>query len=69
MRNVSSEYRRLLYKNKRKYNNTLLITLADNTTLTVTNEHIMIGGFDIDDAVGSDNNFSALGSLSLTAVM
>ena len=62
MRNVSAAYRQLLYKNKRNYENTLLITLADGTKLTVTNEHIMDGGYDIDDAVGDDGNFSALGS-------
>lgn len=62
MRNVSTAYKQLLYQNKRNYENTLLITLADGTELTVTNEHIMDSGFDIDDAVGEDNNFSALGS-------
>ena len=62
MRNVSTAYKRMLYQNKRKYTNTLLITLADNTTLTVTNEHIMDSGFTIDDAVGEDGSFSALGS-------
>lgn len=62
MRNVSTAYKQMLYQNKRKYENTLLITLADDTQLTVTNEHIMDSGFTIDDAVGEDNNFSALGS-------
>lgn len=62
MRNVSTAYKRMLYQNRRKYTNTLLITLADNTTLTVTNEHIMDSGFTIDDAVGEDGSFSALGS-------
>lgn len=62
MRNVSTAYKQMLYQNKRKYTNTLLITLANNTTLTVTNEHIMDSGFTIDDAVGEDGSFSALGS-------
>lgn len=62
MRNVSTAYKQMLYQNKRKYENTLLITLANNTQLTVTNEHIMDSGFDIDDAVGEDGSFSALGS-------
>ena len=62
MRNVSSAFRQMLFQNKRKYNNTLLITLADGTEFTVTNANIMDGGIDIDDAVGDDGDFNALGS-------
>ena len=62
MRNVSSAFRQMLYNNKRKYNITLDITLSDGTELTVTNDNIMDGGIEIDDAVGDDGNFSALGS-------
>ena len=62
MRNVSTAFKQLLAKDKRKYNITLEITLTDNTVLTVINENIMDGGIDIDDAVSQDSKFTALGS-------
>lgn len=62
MRNVSNAFRQMLFQNKRKYNCTLEITLSDGTKLTITNDNIMNSGIDIDDAVGDDGDFTALGS-------
>lgn len=62
MRNVSTAYKNMLYRNQRKYVTTLDIVLSDGTQLTVTNNNIMDGGVEIDDAIGDDGSFSALGS-------
>lgn len=62
MRNVSTAYKNMLYRNQRKYVTTLKIVLSDGTQLTVTNNNIMDGGVEIDDAIGDDGSFSALGS-------
>ena len=62
MRNVSTSFRQKLYNNRRKYNITLLITLANGTNLTVTNDNIMEGDIEIEDAIGSDDNFDVIGS-------
>lgn len=62
MRNVSTAYKNMLYRNQRKYVITLDIVLSDGAQLTVTNNNIMDGGVEIDDAVGDDGSFSALGS-------
>ena len=63
MLNVTPAFKRKLYNNERDYINRLEITLADGTQLSVNNEHIMgSSGVELDDAVGEDDNFSALGS-------
>lgn len=62
MRNVSTAYKNMLYRNQRKYVTTLKIVLSDGTQLTVTNNNIIDGGVEIDDAIGDDDSFSALGS-------
>lgn len=62
MRNVTSAFKQMLYNNQRKYNVTLDITLSDGTEFIVTNENIMDGGIEIEDAVGDDGSFSVLGS-------
>lgn len=62
MLNVSTAFKRKLYNDERDYINTLIFTLSDSTTLTVTHEHIMDGGILLDDAIGDDSSFTALGS-------
>lgn len=62
MINVSSEFRQELANNRRHYQMTVYITLADETELTLTNEDIIYDGFSTDDAVSSDSAFQALGS-------
>lgn len=62
MINVSRYFRKKLYDNERNYINRLDITLSDGTSLDITNEHIMGRGIEVDDAVGDDSNFNALGA-------
>ncbi len=62
MLDVSKRFKQELYNENRDFINTLAITLADGTELTVTNEHIMQGGVLIDDAVSEDDSFTAVGS-------
>ena len=62
MRNVSTAFKQLLYNNRRNYDVTLEITLSDSTEFTIENDHIMSDGIDLEDAVGEDDNFTALGS-------
>lgn len=62
MRNVSVDFHRKLYNNKRKYSTTLLIALTNGTNLTITNDNIMDDGVEIEDAIGSDDNFDVIGS-------
>ena len=62
MINVSAAFKRELYNDNRDYINTLEFELADGTTFTVENEHIMGNGIELDDAVGEDDSFTALGS-------
>ena len=62
MINVSTAFKQKLYNDEREYENTLTFTLTDGTVLTVTHEHIMGGGIELDDSVGEDSSFTALGS-------
>lgn len=62
MINVSGAFKQALFNDNRKYVEQVTITLADNTVLNLTNENLWNGGFEIDDAVSSDNAFTALGS-------
>ena len=56
MINVSGSFRQRLYADKRNYLEKVKITLADNTVLNLTNEHIWGGSLSFDDAVSSDND-------------
>lgn len=62
MLNLSSEFIAKLQNDERDYLVKVDITLADSTVLHLTNEHIWDNSFKLDDAVGSDNSFTALGS-------
>lgn len=62
MRNLSSTFRHEMYYNSHDYDHKAIITLANNTVLTLTNTELWAGGFSIDDAVSEDNSFTALGS-------
>lgn len=64
MINVTTAFRQALYNDDRRYLEYADITLDDtnHTVLHVTNENIWQGGFSIEDSVGEDNTFSALGS-------
>ena len=57
MRNVSTAFLRALAGDKRDYKSKLIITLANNTTLTIENEQIWDNGLEIQDSVSSDNVF------------
>ena len=72
MLNVSTAFKQKLYNDERAYLNTLQITLKDNTSLTIDNEHIMSNGVSFEDAVGEDNSFTSLGATvcnSFTAIL
>ena len=62
MINVSSKFKRLLYSGESNLIVDATITLADETVLEVSNPQIMSGGLEIDDAVGSDEDFDCIGS-------
>lgn len=62
MLNISTAFKQALANDNRNYQNRAVITLTDNTVITVDNQHIMLSGVEIEDAVGDDNSFTALGS-------
>lgn len=62
MINTSSEFKRLIYSGERVFVVDATITLANGTTLNVSNSRIMSNGLEIDDAVGSDGDFDCMGS-------
>ena len=63
MQNISGAFKRALYYDNRAYIERAVITLVDETVLTLTNENIWQSGFSVEDAVGaSEDSFSALGS-------
>lgn len=57
MRNISKAFARALSEDKRDYVLRAVITLTDNTVLTITNEDIWQDGFSIEDATSADNVF------------
>ena len=54
---VSTEYRRQLTAGNRNWLIKVDMTLADNTVLHLTNEHIWDNGITLDNAISSDNSF------------
>lgn len=57
MRNMSAAFRRAIFDGRADYTNTLVFTFQDNSTLTLTNENIALGGAKMDDAVSDDGVF------------
>lgn len=62
MINVTGAFLNKLSNDERDYLEKIDMTLADGTILHLTNEDIWSGSLTFDDAVGSDNSFTALGS-------
>lgn len=62
MLNISTALKQALADDNRNYQNRAVITLSDSTVINVDNQHIMFGGVAVEDAVGDDNSFTALGS-------
>lgn len=62
MINVSNEFLQKLYKDERDYIERIEINLTDGTHLELANQDIWGNSFSIEDAVGGDNTFSAIGS-------
>lgn len=67
MINVSTDFKRNLYAGNNKFLIRLVITLQDNTVLTVENDNIMSNGILVDDVVSEDDDFTALGSTIINA--
>ena len=63
MKNLSSEFKQALAENKRNYLAFADITLADSTSLSLTNSEIWNGGFSYEEAVSNDDEFTAIGSV------
>lgn len=63
MKNVSTEFKRQLHYGSKKYLSFADITLEDDTVINLTNAEIFMGGFSCEQAISSDNTFSALGSV------
>lgn len=70
MQNVSTAFRRELSNDNRRYIKSCTITLRDGTALNIDNSNIWDGGFKVDEAVSSDNNFdigaAIIGKFTLT---
>lgn len=62
MINLTPAFRQKLFNDERNYLEYADITLADGTEFHLTNANIWQNGFTIEDSVGDDNTFSALGS-------
>lgn len=62
MINVSSAFKKKLSNDERDYLEKIEMTLADGTELLLTNKDIWGSSLMIDDAVGGDSTFSAIGS-------
>lgn len=62
MRTASSAFKEKVKSSSRNFINTAVITLASQEVLTVTNANILFDGLEVEDSVGSDNTFDALGS-------
>lgn len=68
MINVSGDFLQKLYNDERDYLEKIDMNLLDGTTLHLTNKDIWSGSLVFDDAVGSDNSFTALGSAIINSV-
>lgn len=62
MRTASSAFKEKVKSSSRNFINTAVITLASQEVLTITNANILFDGLEVEDSVGSDNTFDALGS-------
>jgi len=62
MRTASSAFKEKVKSSSRNFINTAVITLASQEELTIVNANILFDGFEVEDSVGSDNTFDALGS-------
>lgn len=62
MRTASSAFKEKVKSSSRNFINTAVITLTSQEVLTVTNANILFDGLEVEDSVGSDNTFDALGS-------
>lgn len=54
---TSTEYKRQLIAGNRNYAIKVVMTLADNTQLTLTNQHIWENGITLDCAISNDDSF------------
>lgn len=63
MKSISKAFKRAIYDDERNYLAYADITLSNGTVLALTNSEIWTGGFSCEDAVGDDNEFTALGSV------
>ena len=62
MINVSTKCKRLIYSGERVYIVDATIELSNGTVLYPSNSQIMSDGLELDDAVGSDDDFNCIGS-------
>jgi len=62
MINVSTKCKRLIYSGERIYIVDATIELSNGTVLEPSNSQIMSDGLELDDAVGSDDDFNCIGS-------
>lgn len=62
MINVSTKCKRLIYSGERVYIVDATIELSNGTVLEPSNSQIMSDGLELDDAVGSDDDFNCIGS-------
>lgn len=72
MRDMSPAFRRAIFDGRADYTNYLEFTFADNSTLSLDNDNIMMDGCKMEDAVSDDNVFQVgaviVGSATFTLV-
>lgn len=62
MINLTPAFKQKLFNDERNYLEYADITLQNNTVLHLTNQNFWENGFTIEDSIGEDDTFSALGS-------
>lgn len=62
MINLTPAFKQKLFNDERNYLEYADITLENNTVLHLTNANFWQNGFSIEDSIGEDNTFSALGA-------
>lgn len=62
MINLTPAFKQKLYNDERNYLEYADITLLNNTVLHLTNQNFWENGFTVEDSIGEDDTFSALGS-------
>ena len=64
---VSGAFKRAIYDNSANFDIRVEITLVDGTELSLTNTELYGNGISIEDAIGNDTSFNALGGVVINS--